>query len=149
MITGKLHTLLNVFRGGEISAEDKAVLFEEVFVTVTGRAVSADTNINPAEVETVQRIYKEVFGEDIQASTIRSAANSELFETTPLENYVKAAGKKLTGADKYVICDAMTQVVNADGKVGKWEIDFFNQMATAMKMTPAEIAGLVNKTGPL
>ena len=149
MITGKLHNLLNVFRGNEISDEEKAVLLEEVFVTVAGRAVSADTNIDPKEIATVQRLYSETFGGEIEAGAVRSAANSELFETTPLESYVKAAGKKLSGGDKFIICDAVRHVVNADGRVGKWEIDFFNQMATALNMTPAEIAGLVNKSGPL
>ncbi len=149
MITAKLQNLLSVFRGNEISDEEKAVLLEEVFVTVAGRAVSADTNIDPKEIAMVQRLYTETFGGEIEAGVVRSAANSELFETTPLESYVKAAGKKLSGEDKFIICDAIKHVVNADGRVGKWEIDFFNQMATALNMTPAEVAGLVNKSGPL
>lgn len=149
MVTGRLHNLLNVFKGNEISPEEQEQLFEEVFVTVTGRAVSADTNIHPNEIAMVQQIYKEVFEKEIEAGAVRSAANSELFETTPLESFVKAAGKKLTGVEKYMICDSIKHVVNADGKVGKWEIDYFNQIATALKMTPAEVAGLVDKSGPL
>ena len=142
MITGGLHHLLNVFRGGELAPEDRAVLLEEVFVAVAGRAVSADTNINPREVETVQRLYKRAFGGEIAASAVRSAANSELFETTPLVSYVKAAGRRLSGEDKHLICDSVREIITADGRVGKWEIDFFNQMADALRMTPAQIAGL-------
>ena len=148
MISGRLHNLLNVFRGGTLLPEDQEELLEEVFVTVLGRAVSADTNINPAEVEAVQRLYQERFGESIEASAVRSAANSELFETTPLVSYVKAAGKNLSPADKFLIMDSIKHVVRADERVGKWEIDFFNQIANALNMTPAEIAGLAEEAGP-
>jgi uncharacterized tellurite resistance protein B-like protein len=148
MITGRLHNLLNVFRGGTLSPEDREELLEEVFVTVLGRAVSADTNINPTEVAAVQRLYEDRFGETIEASAVRSAANSELFETTPLVSYVKAAGKNLSTADKLLIVDSIKHVVRADERVGKWEIDFFNEIVTALNMTPAEIAGLVEEGGP-
>ncbi len=99
MITGRLHNLLNVFRGEKISDKDYRALFEELFVTLLSRATSADTNIAPSEIETVQRVYKKVFGEEIETSVIRTAAKSEIFEQTPLESYVKAAGKKQNGGE--------------------------------------------------
>ena len=147
MSIGQLQNLLRAFRGEKSTGDDNGTLLEELFVILLSRATSADTNIAPSEIETVQRVYKEVFGNEIETSVIRTAAKSEIFEQTPLESYVKAAGKKLSSNDKQLICRSMLKVMAADERHSPMEIDFFNTMVKALDMTPAEIAGFVSVDG--
>ncbi len=143
MTESPLQSLLNVFRGDKGKSNDDGELSEQLFLSVLARATSADTNIAPIEIKTVQQLYEEVFGEKLEASAVRTAAKSEIFEKTPLESYVKAAARKLSSTNKQVICRSLQRVLVADGRLGEWEIDFFNQMINALDMTPAQIAGLV------
>ena len=140
---GRLQSLLNVFRGKESTDEDYDAYFEELFVTVLARATSADTNIEPREIKTVQQLYEEVFDKELESGAVRTAAKSEIFETTPFETYVKTAGKKLKSTDKHLLCRSVLQVMAADDRHSQMEIDFFNQVINGLDMTPAEIVGFL------
>lgn len=144
MSDGPLKSLLNVFRGDKSKGDDDGTVLEELLVTVLARATYADSNIAPDEIETIQQVYQQAFGKSIEPSAIRTAARSDMFEETPLMSYVKAAGRKLSGKDKYLVCNSLRQVMAADERLAHNEIDFFNQVINALDMTPAEIAGLVD-----
>jgi uncharacterized tellurite resistance protein B-like protein len=45
-------------------------------------------------------------------------------------------------ADKVETVQALAEVINVDGRVSSLEIDFFNEVAEALALTPAEIMGL-------
>ncbi len=135
--------ILKIFGGGEPSPEEKQQLFNEVLLMTLARACSADTNIRSVEVDAVQKILKQETGEDISAAKIRVAADSELFESTPLEKYLAKVGSKLDTQQRVKIVQALAGVIKSDVRISSFETDFFNMVAKAMKLTPAELAGLV------
>jgi len=144
MEIGKLETLWRFF-GGDTSAEDpetRTQLLKEVMVMVLSRAAASDSNIRGVEVETVQRVFMDAFESEISAADIRTAAKSELYETTPLESYLRRASTRQNSSEKQLIVRALGNVIEADQKVGPFEVEYFNMVATALQLTPAEIAGL-------
>lgn len=139
MSISRLDNLIRFFKG---ESGDKDTLLEELFLTVLGRATSSDTNIEATEIETVQALYKEAFGKEVEAGEVRHAAHSEIFEKTPLISYVKSASKQLSGDDKKLICSSLQKVMQIDGRVSPKEVDFFNDVVGALGATPAELVGL-------
>lgn len=135
-------SILKIFGGGKPSPEEKQQLFNEVLLMTLARACSADTNIQSVEVETVQKILQQETGEDISLGKIRVAADSELFESTPLEKYLSKVGNKLDTHDRVKIAQALASVIKSDVRVSSFEISFFNMVAKALKITPAELVGL-------
>jgi uncharacterized tellurite resistance protein B-like protein len=135
--------ILRIFGGGEPSPEEKQQLFNEVLLMTLARACSSDTNIQPVEVDTVQKILKQETGEEISAAKIRVAADSELFESAPLEKYLAKVGRRLDTQDRVKIAQALARVIQSDVRISSFETGFFNMVAKAMKITPAELAGLV------
>ena len=87
--------ILRFIGGGQPTADEKRDLFKEAALMTLARATSADTNIKPIEVQTVQTILKSMTGEQISLTDIQLAAKSELFETRPLERYLAGIGRKL------------------------------------------------------
>ena len=142
MSIGRLSSLLGLFKGDSTAGKDKQTVLEELYLTVLGRATSSDTNIDPDEIEEVRKLYSSAFGKEVEAGEVRLAANSEIFESTPLESYVKAAQKVLDTKDKQLIADGIKQVIGADGRTSPREAEFFNQMVAALNMTSAELVGL-------
>ncbi|MFN3231876.1 MAG: TerB family tellurite resistance protein [Alphaproteobacteria bacterium] len=143
MSIGALDNLMNFFKGGSNDTpEQKAALMEELFVTVLGRATSSDTNIDEAEIEAVRQIYQETYGKPIEAGEVRRAAHSEIFEKTPLQSFVRSASKRLDSEDKKLISRSLQQVMGADGRLSPKEVEYFNNVISALNMTPAELVGL-------
>ena len=143
MSIANLSSVLSIFRGSELSPEEEKELFKEVLVMTLSRATSADANIDPAEVETVQVVIKKVTGDDIEAADIRVAAKSALFETAPLEKYLASAGRKLGADDRVKTVQTLAEVIKSDCRVGPRETQFFDMVAEALRVTPSELAGLV------
>jgi uncharacterized tellurite resistance protein B-like protein len=132
-----------IFGGGAPTDEEKAQLFKEVAMMVLARATASDTNIKPVEIETVRLIIERVTGEETTDADVRVAANSQLFEKEPLERYLNRAGRVLDVADRVTIAEALAEVIVSDAKVTTKETNFFNMVASAFHLTPAELAGLV------
>ena len=134
--------ILRFLGGGEPTAEQRAELFKEVALMALARATSADTNIRPIEIETVQRILKDVAGAEIAQADIRVAAKSALFETKPLDRYLAGVGRKLSSAERATLLRALAEVIRSDERISHFETDYFDMVATALKATPSEIASL-------
>jgi len=137
-------SILKIFGGGKPTPEEKQQLFDEALLMTLARATSSDTNIQPVEVEAVQKILKKETGEDISAAKIRIAAGSELFESTPLEKYLSKVRRQLTTDDRVKIVNALAGVIKSDVRVSSFETDYFDMVARALKITPAELAGLIH-----
>jgi len=143
MSISNFSNILKIFGGGQPTPEEKKELFKEVAVMTLARATASDTNIKPVEIETVRTIIERVIGEDVSAADVRVQANSKLFESEPLERYLTRAGRVLDVTSRVKIAEALAEVINADGRVSSKEITFFNMVASAFQLTPAELAGLV------
>ncbi len=135
--------ILKFIRGGEPTPEEKKLLFKEAVLMALARATSADTNIHHLEVEAVQQILKRVTGEEVTVADVRVAAGSELFEKQPLEKYLSGVGRKLEARDRMTIMHSLAEVIRSDERVSRFETDYFDMVANALKVTPSEIMGLV------
>ena len=143
MSISNFSNILKIFGGGEPTEEEKQELFKEVAVMTLARATASDTNIKPVEIETVRLILERVTGEEITDAEVRVQANSKLFESEPLEKYLTRAGRVLDVGDRITIAEALAEVIVSDAKVTKKEVTFFNMVAEAFQLTPAELAGLI------
>jgi len=143
MSISNFSNILKIFGGGEPTEEEKQELFKEVAVMTLARATASDTNIKPVEVETVREIIEKVIGEEVTSAEVRVQANSKLFETEPLEKYLSRAGRVLGIEDRITIARALAEVIVSDERVTSKETRFFNMVAAAFQLTPAELAGLI------
>ena len=139
----KFGNILKFIRGGEPTPEEKKQLFKEAALMTLARATSADTNIQRVEVRAVQQILKNMTGEEVSVADIRVAADSELFEKQPLEKYLSGVGRKLDAKDRMAIIHSLAEVIRSDERVSRFETDYFDLVADALRATPSQIVGLV------
>ncbi len=130
-----------LFGGKAIDAERRG-LFKEVLFMTLARAADADSSVSAVEVETVQRIMQRETGDDVSSTDVRVAAASELFEQAPLSAYLRAARRDLLPEQRSRVLKCLIEAVMSDSRVTSGDVEFFNMVATALRATPAEIAGL-------
>ena len=138
-----LKNILKIFSGSDITEEEKQALVKEAALMTLARATASDSNIKHVEVETVREIVERVTGEEVSVADVRVAANSKLFESAPLERYLEDVGKKVDVKDRLLIANALAEVIKSDERVSSREVTFFNMVAGAFALTPAEVAGLI------
>lgn len=138
-----LRNLLQAFGKGALSEAELQDLLKEVALVTLARATSADTNIDSVEVESVQKALKKLTGDDIEASEIRLAAKSELFEKAPLTKYLTRAGRQLDSDQRLSIVMALLEVVKSDVRVSPFETDFFDMVSDSLSITPSQLVGLI------
>lgn len=143
MSISNFSNILKIFGGGKPTEEEKQELFKEVAVMTLARATASDTNIKPVEIETVRVIIEQVIGEAVTEAEIRVQANSKLFESQPLEKYLSRASRVLTVAERITIAEALAAVIVSDARITSKETRFFNMVAAAFQLSPAELAGLI------
>lgn len=125
--------------------EDDAVqqeLYSELLYMVLTRAAAADSNLDSVEVSKIQAILESAIDKEVTASEVRTAAITSLYNDAPFEKYVRTAARKLNLERRLAVCDAVKQLLQSDGIVGVLEADFFNSVAGALELTPAELVGL-------
>lgn len=143
MATSKLANILKFLTGGEPTPEERQHLVKEALLMTLARASSSDADIAPVEVETVRAIIKRATDEDVSAADVRVAAHSELFETSSLTNCLSRIGRKIGEEDRAMIARSLAEVIRSDLAVTKREVQFFNEVASALQVTPAGLAGLI------
>ena len=143
MAIADLSNVLKIFGGSEPTEEERRALFKEVLLMTLARPTSADANIDPAEVDTVQAILKRTLGEDIDSADIRVAAKSEIYESAPLPDYLSSVAKRLDSGERVAIAKALADVIHSDCRISEREVNFFDMVAKSLKITPAELAGIV------
>ena len=142
-ISSSLGNIMKIFGGAEPTEEEKLELMKEAALMVLARATASDTNIKPIEIETVRDILERVTGEDVSEADVRVAANSKLYESAPLEKYLTDVGRKIDVQDRITIAEALAEVIVSDERITSKEVAFFNMVAGAFSLTPAELAGLI------
>lgn len=143
MAIADLKSVLKIFGGSEVSEEEQSELFKEVLLMTLARAADADINIQNVEVDRIRQILKKHTGEDFSAADIRVAARTELYAEASLRKYLASVRDKMADKDRVETVQALADVFRSDESVSVLEIDFFNRVAEALKVTPAELAGLV------
>ncbi|MEL7535850.1 MAG: TerB family tellurite resistance protein [Pseudomonadota bacterium] len=135
--------LLKIFGGHTATPEEKETLFKESLLLTLSRATSADTNIDPAEVDTVKAVIERITGDSVDPADIRVAAASALYESAPLNDYLKKAGRSLEIEQRVAIVTALADIIRSDSDIRGAEVDFFNSVYDALNVTPAQLAGLM------
>jgi len=128
-----------LFGGSEPSPEEQRALVKEVALMALARATSADTNIEPVEVQKVQQALKDAIGEEFSVAEIRVAAQSRIFEQQPLEKFLASAGKKLSEQDRNRVVTALASIIHADGAVRDSERAYFDSVAEALRVSPEKV----------
>lgn len=143
MAIADLKNVLNIFGGADVSEDQQNELFKEVLLMTLARAADADINIQTVEVERIQEILKENTGEEFSSADIRVAARSELYAEATLRKYLGSVRKKMSDAQRASTIRALADVFRSDSNVSVLEVDFFDRVATALQVSPSQIAGLV------
>lgn len=142
MALADLKNVLRIFQGNEPTVEERKELFKEALLMTLARASAADTNLKPVEVTTVQAVVSREIGGEIKEGDVRVAAASSLFESRPLDRYLAKIRGKLAHEDRLAIMRCLSEVIHSDLRVSPFEIEFFNMVATALNLAPADLAGL-------
>ncbi len=143
MAISDLKNVLQIFGGSDVNEDQQNALFKEVLLMTLARAADADINIQTVEVERIQEILKEHTGEEFSSADIRVAARAELYAEATLRKYLGSVRKKLSDAHRSETIQALADVFRSDMNVSVLEIEFFDRVATALQVTPSQIAGLV------
>ena len=142
MAIADLTSVLKIFGGGEVSEAEQKELFKEVLLMTLARAADADINIQHAEVDRIREILKEHTGEEFSAGDIRVAARDELYAQATLKKYLESVRSTMSDRQRGETVTALADVMRSDSNISVLEVDFFNTVANALKVTPAELAGL-------
>jgi uncharacterized tellurite resistance protein B-like protein len=142
MAIADLKNVLNIFGGSDVTEDQHNDLFKEVLLMTLARAADADINIQNVEVDRIREIIKEKTGEDVSSADVRVAARAELYAEANLRKYLGKVAHKMKPEHSGQVIQALADVFRSDSDVSVLEVDFFNRTATAMGVTPAQIAGL-------
>ena len=142
MSIASLAGVLKIFGGSDPTPEEQAQLAKEVMLMTLARATAADTNIKAIEVDKVREVLLARTGDDFPEAEVRVAAHSAIYEKAPLDKYLSSSAKKLGARDRMGIAHALAEVINADGRVSDREVEFFNNVANSLELTPAQLAGI-------
>ena len=143
MSLASLDHILKFFGGAEPTADELKDIVNETVLLVLARATAADTNIKHLEVESVRAIIRKNTGEDLSAKDVRMAAHSGIFDSDPLERHLARVCNKIDIHDRVMIANSLAEVILVDERVTGREVRFFNVVADALDLTPANIAGLM------
>ena len=143
MAISDLVNIGKLFGGSELSEQERKDLLKEVLLITLSRASIADSNINPIEVSVIQNILKGVTGEAFTDEQIHVAAQSEIYETKPLDAFLSRMTSSLSEKDRALVASSLATVIKSDEKITYQEVEFFNVMAAALHLTPASLAGLI------
>ncbi len=143
MAIADLSSVLRIFGESSPSEENQKELYSEVLLMTLARASSSDANIHPVEIETIQQIMQRETSQELTEADIRKAARPELYESVNLRRYLRSVQRQLKPEDRITIVQALADVMKSDTQISVLEIDFFNRVADALRITPAELAGLV------
>ena len=139
MAIAKLSSVLEIFRGSSTSEEKQKELYREVLLMTLAQASRSDANIHPVEIEMIQQIMQRDTGQELTEADIRKAARPEWYQSVKLRKYLRSVQQRLKVEDKIKIVRALADVIKSDTQISVLEIDFFNRVADALRITPAEL----------
>ncbi len=142
MAIADLSSVLKIFSESSPSEEKQKELYREVLLMTLARASRSDANIHPVEIETIQQIMQRETGQELTEADILKAARPELYESANLRRYLRSVRRQLKVEDRITIMQALADVIKSDTQISVLEIDFFNRVADALRITPAELVGL-------
>jgi uncharacterized tellurite resistance protein B-like protein len=145
MSIASLLNVFKVFRGEELSPEERKHLVQEALLLTLARASSSDSRIESIEVSAVQRAIKEAIDIDVSEADVRVAAKSELFETVSLETALRRLSDRLSDEDRMLVVRKLEDVIRSDSRVSEFELDYFDRVVRALRVPPSMLSELTLK----
>ncbi len=141
-LVATLSSVLEIFGESSPSEEKQKELYREVLLMTLARASRSDANIHSVEIETIQQIMQRETGQELTEADIRKAARPDLYESVNLRKYLRSVQGRLNTENKTTIVQAVADVIKSDTQINVLEIDFFNRVVDALRITPAAQLGL-------
>ncbi len=142
MAIAAVSNVLKIFGASSPSEATQKELYREVLLMTLARASNSDANIHPVEIETIQQIMQRETGQELTEADIRKAARPDLYESVNLRKYLRRVRRQLKASDRITIMQALADVIKSDTRINVLEIDFFNRVADALRITYAELPEL-------
>ncbi len=142
MAFGEIGSVLKSLVGSLANEETQDDIYEEVLLMTLAQASKADANIHPLEIKTIQQIMRRETGQDLTEADIRKVTRTDMNESAHLRKYLRRVQGQLNVRNKTAILQALVDVIKSDAEINVLEIDFFNRVVDALRMTPAEQFGL-------
>lgn len=142
MAFGEISSLLRSLVGSSANEETQDDVYKEVLLMTLAQASKADANIHPLEIETIKQIMRRETGQDLTEADIRKASRADINGSANLRKYLRRVQGQLNAENKTAILRAMVDVTKSDIEINVLEIDYFNRVVDALRMTPAEQFGL-------
>ncbi len=142
MAIADFSSVLKIFSASLPSEEKQTELYREALLMTLARASMSDAHIHPVEIETIQQIMQRETAQELTEADIRKAARQDLYESANLRKYLRSVRHQLKAEDRIKIVQALADVIKSDTKISVLEIDFFNRVADALRITPAQLVGL-------
>lgn len=142
MAFGEISSLLRSLVGSSANEETQDDVYKEVLLMTLAQASKADANIHPLEIETIKQIMRRETGQDLTEADIRKASRADINGSANLRKYLHRVQGQLNAENKAAILRAMVDVIKSDTEINVLEIDYFNRVVDALRMTPAEQFGL-------
>ena len=142
MAFGNLRRVLQLFGRSSTSEKTRDEFYKEVLMMTLAEASRADANVHPLEIETIQQIMRRETGQDLTEADIRVASRLDVYGSANFRKCLRRARVQLNAENKATILQALIDVIKSDTKVNVLEIDFFNRVIKALRMSPAEQQGL-------
>ena len=143
MALADLSSILKIFGESSTEVGTQEDLYKEVLLMTLARAASSDSNMAPVEIVSIQGIMQRETGEEITEADIRKASRPDLYESANLRKYLRSVEGRLDSSSKTTILQALAEVIKSDTEISGLEVDYFNRVAAALSVTPAELAGLI------
>ncbi len=142
MAIADFSSALKIFSASSPSEEKQKELYRAVLLMTLAQTSSSDANIHPKEIETIQQIMQRETGQELTEADIRKAARPERYQSVKLRKYLRSVQRQLKAEDRIKIVLAVADVIKSDTQINVLEIDFFYQVADALRITFPELPEL-------
>ncbi len=142
MAIADLSTALKIFGESSPSEEKQKELYREVLLMTLAQASNSNANIHPVEIETIQQIMQRETGQELTEADIRKAARPGLYQSVNLYKYLRSVQRQLKVEDRITIVQALAEVIKSDNQINVLEIDFFDRVVDALRITLPELPEL-------
>ncbi len=142
MAIADFSSALKIFSASSPSEEKQKELYREVLLMTLAQTSRSDANIHPVEIETIQQIMQRETGQELTEADIRKAARPERYQSVKLRKYLRSVQRQLKAEDRFKIVLAVADVIKSDTQINVLEIDFFYQVADALRITFPELPEL-------
>lgn len=135
-----LDTLKSSVTEGNIAQEQLEAL-RKLLVAVLAKGARADLNADSDEVNTIIQVVRDFTGLELDTATVRAEAIAQSRETS--SRPISKLASTLSHEHKVLVVLALKEVLLADQQVISSEVDYFNVVASALRVSFADAAGLL------